>query len=220
MSICNWNLSDFVFTFLRYPRFSRLPADHLHRGPTSGPRLLSSMGVVQPQTPLQSASWPRSCGAQCGSCTKHWLGAIWISCLLSIFTDSAPVPHPDFSLCQNATVGLPFQIQKEACCPPTGSRVIKNFSFAGGEFPLRTRRPAHRLTQEDIQKLNRAYQLMHDLPASDPRNLEQQRRIHCAYCNGAFLQPWNDSAPPYEQSTLQIHFTWLIWVNALHRFKF
>ncbi|CDP22269.1 unnamed protein product [Coffea canephora] len=45
---------------------------------------------------------------------------------------------------------------------------------------------------------------MKALPADDPRNFTQQANVHCAYCNGAYIQSGSDQE-------IQVHNSWLFF---------
>ena len=69
---------------------------------------------------------------------------------------------------------------------------------------MRTRRAAHLVDAAYIAKYRRAYALMRKLPASDPRSLVAQARLHCAYCGAAFTYPKSNYA-------LEIHDGWFFF---------
>lgn len=109
---------------------------------------------------------------------------------------SLPIPAPD----------IPTQCNSvERCCMPTpykGTPGIRLYTHSeSSSLPLRTRRPAHLLTDSQLTKLEKAYTLMRALPDSDPRSLDNQRKLHCLYCDNALYYP-NQSYP------LEIHNGW------------
>nr|GLL34629.1 Polyphenol oxidase II, chloroplastic [Ipomoea trifida] len=67
-------------------------------------------------------------------------------------------------------------------------------------------RPAiHRMDKEYIAKFEKAIRLMKELPADDPRNFYQQALVHCAYCNGGYVQT------DYPDKEIQVHNSWLFF---------
>ncbi|KAI5081224.1 hypothetical protein GOP47_0004407 [Adiantum capillus-veneris] len=124
--------------------------------------------------------------------------------------NAAPIRVPDLSRCDLAvdeSVGdtPPLTLRFNCCLPlPSASRIL-DFSF--DKYPpirQHVRRPAHTAKEDYIAKYNKAYQLMRALPDSDPRSLKVQADIHCAFCNGAYMQAGADGNVP-----LQVHFSWL-----------
>eukprot|EP01018_Ginkgo_biloba_P007268 Gb_17579 [translate_table: standard] len=112
---------------------------------------------------------------------------------------SLPMPPPELGLCHNPT-GLPPGVDPSLnCCPPYEGTAI-DFQFPK-HLPMRTRRAAHMVDKEYIEKYNRAVQLMKELPPDDPRNFTQQANVHCAYCDGAY---YTGSLP----LQLQVHKSW------------
>ena len=70
----------------------------------------------------------------------------------------------------------------------------------------RIRYPAHKASRAYIEKYNLAYARMRALPPDDPRSLAGQAKIHCAFCNRAYMQGGEDGG---SNVPLQIHFSWL-----------
>ena len=101
-----------------------------------------------------------------------------------------PVRGPDLKTCHDAEAtsfsGKVYPGLK--CCPPNLNATPVSFQFPPVKGPLRIRQPAHMVDQAYIDKYNKAYTLMRNLPDSDPRSLLQQQKVHCAYCNGAYYQ--------------------------------
>nr|ALG05139.1 polyphenol oxidase [Sinopodophyllum hexandrum] len=114
--------------------------------------------------------------------------------------NGAPIEPPDLSTCHSATVDG----KSVSCCPPYSSANIIDFVPPSATEALRVRKPAHKLTSEELSKFKEAIRLMKALPADDPWNFMQQATIHCTYCNGAYDQLGYDPAV-----TLQIHGSWL-----------
>ncbi|KAM0830091.1 hypothetical protein ACQ4PT_066442 [Festuca glaucescens] len=119
----------------------------------------------------------------------------------------APIETPDLSSCQPAD--LPDTELDTNCCPTYGTG-ITYFSPLPASSPLRVRPAAHLVDAEYLAKYERAVALMKQLPADDPRSFEQQWRVHCAYCGGAYDQV---GFPDLE---LQVHNCWLFF--PWHRF--
>jgi len=88
-----------------------------------------------------------------------------------------------------------------AVCEPPGSPGTPQ-KWRHDCRPIRVRRPASTLSNEEIQKLRNAYQAMRALDTSDPndpRAFHHQANIHCWYCGHG----------------TQVHFTWQFF--AWHR---
>jgi polyphenol oxidase len=122
---------------------------------------------------------------------------------------AAPIETPDLSSCQPPD--LPDTEPDTNCCPTYGTG-ITDFSLPSASSPLRVRPAAHLVDAECLAKYERAVALMKELPADDPRSFEQQWRVHCAYCDGAYDQV---GFPDFE---LQIHNCWLFfpWHRYVH----
>ncbi|GLJ28487.1 hypothetical protein SUGI_0560420 [Cryptomeria japonica] len=117
-----------------------------------------------------------------------------VSALTSGKAMAKPFPAPDLSKCIYPT-DLPttpcssssFSAFPEGgCCPPfkEGETAV-DFEFPTS-LPMRTRKAAHRVDAEFIEKYDKAVAAMKKLPLDDPRSFLQQGRVHCAYCNGAY----------------------------------
>ncbi|CAI0421486.1 unnamed protein product [Linum tenue] len=116
-----------------------------------------------------------------------------------------PIDGPSQDVCKLATPspGNPLQIE---CCPPAmAGRESKPFQFPSPSEPKRIRRPAHLASQdkEYVEKYKLAMKRMKCLPPEDPRSFFQQAKVHCAYCNGSYVQS------SHTNLGLQIHFSWL-----------
>ncbi|XP_058096331.1 polyphenol oxidase, chloroplastic-like [Magnolia sinica] len=121
---------------------------------------------------------------------------------------ASPVQPPDISKCHTAHAGQ--GAENVQCCPPyTDPSKIVDFKFPPPSMPLRTRKPAHLLDADDLAKYKEAYSRMKALDPSDPWSFEQQAKVHCQYCNGAYDQV-GFNVP------VQVHFSWIFlpW----HRF--
>ncbi|CAM0902901.1 unnamed protein product [Alopecurus aequalis] len=126
---------------------------------------------------------------------------------------AAPIQAPDLRSCHPPD--LPNSAPDTHCCLPYGTDYgtgITDFQLppAGSSAPLRVRPAAHLVDAEYFAKYERAVALMKQLPADDPRSFEQQWRVHCAYCDGAYDQV---GFPDLE---LQVHNCWLFF--PWHRF--
>ncbi|XP_019180225.1 PREDICTED: catechol oxidase B, chloroplastic-like [Ipomoea nil] len=121
------------------------------------------------------------------------------------FALADPVPIPDVSHCDLSTISsdktkkckVPYR-----CCPPitdtTGVEYYKIPSFS----KLNVRPAAHAVDDVYLEKYKAAIKKMKELPPSDPRSFDNQAKVHCAYCNGAYQ---------LAGETYQIHFNWLFF---------
>ena len=102
-----------------------------------------------------------------------------------------PIVPPDLSTCTpasvNAVSGTSTPTKYVNCCLLPPKQPIIDFKLPH-KPTFRTRRPAHRVNDAYIAKYNHAYELMRALPSDDPRSLQRQADIHCAFCNGAYSQ--------------------------------
>ncbi|XP_051212743.1 polyphenol oxidase I, chloroplastic-like [Lolium perenne] len=121
---------------------------------------------------------------------------------------AAPIQAPDLPNCHPPD--LPNTAPDTNCCPAYGTGIVDFQLPQQGSTPLRVRPAAHLVDAEYLAKYERAVELMKQLPADDPRSFEQQWRVHCAYCDGAYDQV---GFPDLE---LQIHNCWLFF--PWHRF--
>ena len=117
---------------------------------------------------------------------------------------AAPIQAPDPGDCHPPD--LPDTAPDINCCPAYATG-ITDFRLPQRGFmqPLRVRPAAHLVDAEYLAKYERAVALMKQLPADDPRSFQQQWRVHCAYCDGAYDQV---GFPDLE---LQIHNCWLFF---------
>lgn len=121
---------------------------------------------------------------------------------------ASPILVPDLQQCAMATdmsVVGPVTIVQLNCCLPIPANQAIDFSFDA--FPVtrtHNRRPAQNASAKYIAKYIRAYELMRALPADDPRSMAMQASLHCAFCNGAYMQAGTNQSVP-----LQVHFSWL-----------
>nr|BAJ10872.1 polyphenol oxidase [Hordeum vulgare subsp. vulgare] len=122
---------------------------------------------------------------------------------------AAPIQAPDLGNCNPPE--LPNTAPDTNCCPTSGTG-ITDFVLppAASSAPLRVRPAAHLVDAGHLAKYERAVALMKQLPADDPRSFEQQWRVHCAYCDGAYDQA---GFPDLE---IQVHNCWLFF--PWHRF--
>ncbi|KAI3450392.1 hypothetical protein Pfo_007057 [Paulownia fortunei] len=89
------------------------------------------------------------------------------------WASASPLEAPDFNKCDSKDLN---------CCPPVSQNAIDYWKVY--HFTRRVRKPAHKLSPEDIYKFNLAIYRMKQLPSDDPRSFVQQAKIHCAYCSG------------------------------------
>ncbi|KAH6773717.1 hypothetical protein C2S52_003379 [Perilla frutescens var. hirtella] len=119
----------------------------------------------------------------------------------SPFSFAAPIAAPDVTKCGPAD--LPEGAAPTNCCPPSSGEII-DFKFPSqSAAKLRVRPAAHLVNDAYIAKFNKAVELMRALPDDDPRSFNQQAKVHCAYCDGAYDQV---GFPDLE---LQVHNSWL-----------
>ncbi|KAM3389910.1 hypothetical protein ACQJBY_011828 [Aegilops geniculata] len=121
---------------------------------------------------------------------------------------AAPIQAPDLANCNPPD--LPNTAPDTNCCPTSGTGIIDFVLPPASSAPLRVRPAAHLADAEHLAKYERAVALMKQLPADDPRSFEQQWRVHCAYCDGAYDQV---GFPDLE---IQVHNCWLFF--PWHRF--
>ncbi|KAM3370334.1 hypothetical protein ACQJBY_017936 [Aegilops geniculata] len=121
---------------------------------------------------------------------------------------AAPIQAPDLGNCNPPD--LPNTAPDTNCCPTSGTGIIDFALPPASSAPLRVRPAAHLADAEHLAKYERAVALMKQLPADDPRSFEQQWRVHCAYCDGAYDQV---GFPDLE---IQVHNCWLFF--PWHRF--
>ncbi|CAM6096289.1 unnamed protein product [Calypogeia fissa] len=120
--------------------------------------------------------------------------------------DGRPILGPDFNTCKPVIPkfkGVDGTIQSIDCCMLTEGKKIKDFKF-NLDLPIRVRRPAHRLDEENIRKYERAMALMRALPPEDPRSHLAQANIHCAYCEDTYGHFNSTSTVKFD-----VHHCWL-----------
>ncbi|KAH7441844.1 hypothetical protein KP509_03G057800 [Ceratopteris richardii] len=118
---------------------------------------------------------------------------------------AANVLAPNISAC-NEPIGVPYAEEHYRCCAPVPSYEPQLFRPpvpSAGDI-IRVRRTSHSADDKYASKLARAYSLMKELPAEDPRSFVQQANIHCAYCNSVYSQ-MNSS------ERFQAHHSWLFF---------
>ncbi|CAN1327120.1 Polyphenol oxidase, chloroplastic [Linum perenne] len=120
---------------------------------------------------------------------------------------AAPIPPPDLTKCTITSVGE----ESVPCCPPfkLGQKVV-DFKLPSSRERVRIRPAAHLVDKSYVKKYERAIQLMKALPEDDPRSFKQQANIHCAYCNGAYMQTG------FPDTRFEVHSSWLFF--PFHRF--
>ncbi|BBN01239.1 polyphenol oxidase [Marchantia polymorpha subsp. ruderalis] len=96
------------------------------------------------------------------------------------------------------------------CCPPPYKGEIVDFCPKRNmSKPLRVRKALQCLSGHELkvytEKLDKAYTILRNLPDDDPRSLNQQKRLHCSYGTGGFVQQGTDNI------TIDIHFSWLFF---------
>ncbi|KAG0566489.1 hypothetical protein KC19_7G067800 [Ceratodon purpureus] len=128
------------------------------------------------------------------NCFFWVLLVVSMTSLVFVAEATLPIPAPN----------IPEQCNSiQNCCMPspyTGTAGIRLFEFEPNQ-PWRTRRPAHLLSQFELDRLERAYDLLRALPDSDPRSLLNQKNLHCLYCNNALYYPG-------QKYPLEIHNGW------------
>lgn len=132
-----------------------------------------------------------------GNLAVGWI-CFAVLCMVAVTSEAKSlkrsIPAPD----------IPNQCNSiERCCMPTpytGVPGIRQFEFEA-EQPWRVRRPAHRLSKFELDRLERAYALLRALPDSDPRSLWNQKNLHCLYCDNALYYPG-------QKYPLEIHNGW------------
>ncbi|KAH9289867.1 hypothetical protein KI387_033984, partial [Taxus chinensis] len=112
-----------------------------------------------------------------------------------------PFPAPDQAHCVNPPSDLPPDASVPGgCCPPfqPGTKIV-DFEFPTG--PIRTRPAAQLVNAEYIAKYEKAVSHMKSLPEDHPHSFLQQAKVHCAYCNGAYLMG-------SDKQDYQVHWGW------------
>lgn len=123
--------------------------------------------------------------------------------LINPLAMAAPIAAPEITKC-GPPADLPSgAIVTDNCCPPAPGKVI-DYKLPPPPKVNRFRPAAHLVKKDYIEKLNEAITQMKALPADDPRNFTQQANVHCAYCNGAYVQSGFDKE-------IQVHNSWLFF---------
>ncbi|XP_019181149.1 PREDICTED: catechol oxidase B, chloroplastic-like [Ipomoea nil] len=118
------------------------------------------------------------------------------------FALADPVPLPDVANCGPATISFSSCKVPYRCCPPITDTTKVEYYKIPSFSKLNVRPAAHAVDAAYLEKYKTAIKLMKELPPSDPRSFDNQAKVHCAYCNGAYLLNGN----PY-----QIHFNWFFF---------
>ncbi|XP_071933478.1 polyphenol oxidase, chloroplastic-like [Coffea arabica] len=118
------------------------------------------------------------------------------------FVYAAPISAPDITQCGAAK--LPSGATPTNCCPPLPTNIV-DFKLPPTSTNLRVRPAAHLVDGEYIAKFADAIQRMKALPDDDPRSFNQQAKVHCAYCDGAYNQVG------FPNLELQVHNSWLFF---------
>ncbi|XP_019181147.1 PREDICTED: catechol oxidase B, chloroplastic-like [Ipomoea nil] len=118
------------------------------------------------------------------------------------FALADPVPLPDVSNCGPATISFSTCKVPYRCCPPITDTTNVDYYEIPCFSKLNVRPAAHAVDDEYLEKYKTAIKLMKELPPSDPRSFDNQAKVHCAYCNGAYQL----AGQPY-----QIHFNWFFF---------
>ncbi|XP_019159369.1 PREDICTED: polyphenol oxidase II, chloroplastic [Ipomoea nil] len=116
-----------------------------------------------------------------------------------------PIHAPEISNCVVPPKDLPPNALVDTCCPPAAINVVPYKVPRFSPATLKVRPAIHRMDKEYIAKFERAIKLMKELPADDPRNFYQQALVHCAYCNGGYVQP------DHPDKEIQVHNSWLFF---------
>ncbi|KAL4581483.1 hypothetical protein LXL04_017700 [Taraxacum kok-saghyz] len=125
---------------------------------------------------------------------------------------ATPIASPGFDLpslkpsCRDATSGFNDTtkdlLRSKKCCPPASKKgPERRYKIEEITGPTRTRKPIHN-SPECVKKYMDALKIMRGLPDDDPRSFTNQAKIHCAYCNGSYMQNGQE---------LQIHNSWLFF---------
>nr|GME10834.1 polyphenol oxidase I, chloroplastic-like [Ipomoea batatas] len=91
-----------------------------------------------------------------------------------------PIQAPEVSKCVVPPADLPPNALVDNCCPPWPPTAY-------------------------AAKFEKAIALMKALPADDPRNFYQQANVHCAYCNGGYVQV------RFPNKEIHVHHSWLFF---------
>ncbi|KAL3632729.1 hypothetical protein CASFOL_025713 [Castilleja foliolosa] len=151
------------------------------------------------------------CNAQNDNNTPHLdrrnlllgMGGLYGSTNLDSPALATPISAPDLAKCTLATNLFNGQPIPESCCPPLSDKII-DYKLPKVQT-MRVRPAAHLVTQDYIDKYNKAVELMKGYPDDDPRSFKQQANVHCAYCNLTYPQTGDSDIK------LQIHHSWLFF---------
>ncbi|VFQ84173.1 unnamed protein product [Cuscuta campestris] len=116
-----------------------------------------------------------------------------------------PIQAPELSRCVVPPADLPPNALVDNCCPPLATNVVPYKLPKVTPAYMKVRPAAHRLDKVYLAKFEKAIELMKALPADDPRNFYQQANVHCAYCNGGYIQPG------FPDKEIQVHNSWLFF---------
>ncbi|XP_031091206.1 polyphenol oxidase II, chloroplastic-like [Ipomoea triloba] len=116
-----------------------------------------------------------------------------------------PIQAPEVSKCVVPPADLPPNALVDNCCPPVASNVVDYKVPFTSPAAMRVRPAAHRMDRAYAAKFEKAIALMKALPADDPRNFYQQANVHCAYCNGGYVQVG------FPDKEIQVHNSWLFF---------
>ncbi|CAH9096106.1 unnamed protein product [Cuscuta europaea] len=130
-------------------------------------------------------------------------GAVNLASNPSAYAD--PIQAPELSNCVVPPADLPANALVDNCCPPLVTNVIPYKLPKVSPAYMKVRPAAHRMDKVYLAKFEKAIELMKALPADDPRNFYQQANVHCAYCNGGYVQPG------YPDKEITVHNSWLFF---------
>ncbi|CAM6083185.1 unnamed protein product [Calypogeia fissa] len=114
------------------------------------------------------------------------------SATMFVLVEGLPILGPDLNTCDPV---IPATGTATDCCFVHTSRPIKDFQF-NLDLPVRIRRPAHKLDEDEVRKYERAVALMRALPPEDPRSFAAQVKYHCGATAGAYNE-FNSSQKMY-----------------------
>ncbi|XP_019174288.1 PREDICTED: polyphenol oxidase I, chloroplastic-like [Ipomoea nil] len=116
----------------------------------------------------------------------------------------AAIQAPDVTKCHYPT-DLPDNADvPDTCCPPVPAVTISDYQLPA-DGGMRTRVPAHLVSDEFIAKYEAALSAMRSLDPSHPHSFTQQANIHCAYCNAGYQQV------DFPSEVIQVHNSWLFF---------
>eukprot|EP00249_Psilotum_nudum_P034335 c53283_g1_i1 orf=244-2115(-) len=120
-------------------------------------------------------------------------------------TLAEPVQYPDYNQCNNGGSSLD-------CCLPV-SEQITDFKLPTN-LPMRARISAHEATSDYIAKYSKAYELLRQLPADDPRQYTQQVNVHCSLCDGLYTEA--GTSIEYQVHNSWLFLPWHRWYLYFH----